>query len=82
MDNINPIQFGELMAHVDNLRQRSTEQGAKLEAIDAKLDTLVTNIATRKGEDIQRSKYNAGVTALVAAVVSGGVAALIDAWKK
>jgi hypothetical protein len=75
---INPVQFGELVAHVENLRQKTADQDRKLDRIENKLDLLADSMATHKGEVGQQQRYNAGYITFAAALVSSIVAIAVD----
>jgi hypothetical protein len=68
---VDPQEFGEVVATVKILGNMITQ-------IDSKLDTVIADLAVRRGVEDARRRYSHTITGFVSAIVAGIVTYMID----
>ena len=75
---VDPQEFGEVVTTVKMLKEASVVHAAVTEKINAKLDTVLIELAVRKGEEIAKRRYQNLIVLLTSAGISGCVTWAID----
>jgi len=68
---VNPQEFGEVVATVKIL-------GTMISQIDSKLDTVIADMAVRKGSEDARRRYSHTISGFTSAIVAGIVSYVIE----